>query len=259
MDILPSIPETGIFKSLLTSRGISPILAACAISLTDQTYPNFDFIDSAWPQSNPRGYAEWFKARMRVRFDALRNAMADSLRASTEEVPEYKIKTPLQRVVQLLKRHRDTAFEKDPDDKPISIIITTLAAHAYNNEADLLEALINVTSGMSRHILNINGTTWIANPVNPLENFADKWQEHPQREKKFRGWLRQVQEDLAQILKEQDLRAVGDLMKPRFGARAVNQALSTIERVVVGAAPAIIRQPSRIEITSPNRPWKDHD
>lgn len=259
MDILPSIPENDIFKSRLMRHGVPSHLTSLAISLTDKTLPNFDLIDSAWPQSNPRGYAEWFKSRMRVRFEAIRKAMAESLRASMEDVPEYRIKTPLQRVVQILKRHRDIMFQEDTDDKPISIIITTLAAHAYNNEADLLDALINVVDGMPRYILIVNGVTWIANPVNPLENFADKWQEHPQREQKFRGWLRQVRADLTRILKEEDINTVGDILKPKFGARAVNEALSKTEKMVIGAAPFIARQPSRIEITSPNKPWKRHD
>jgi hypothetical protein len=193
---------------------------------------------------------------MRVRFEAIREAMAYSLRASIEQVPEYRVKTPLQRVVQILKRHRDMVFQKDPDDKPISIIITTLAAHAYNNEADLLDSMINVINGMTRYILTENGVTWIANPVNPLENFADKWREHPQREQKFRGWLRQVREDLGRIIKDEDIRNAEEILKPRFGIRAVNGALSQIERVVVSPAPLIGQRPSRIEISSPNRPWK---
>ncbi len=43
--------------------------------------------------------------------------------------PFQKEKMPLQRVVQLLKRHRDIMFssdEYDSENKPISIIITTL-------------------------------------------------------------------------------------------------------------------------------------
>ena len=59
-------------------------------------------------------------------------------------MPAYKEKkSPLQRVVQILKRHRDLMFNGD-ESKPISIIITTLAARAYNKETDVLDALVNV-------------------------------------------------------------------------------------------------------------------
>lgn len=42
----------------------------------------------------------------------------------------------LQRIVQILKRHRDIMFNGD-EDKPISIIITTLASRAYRGETNL--------------------------------------------------------------------------------------------------------------------------
>ena len=32
-----------------------------------------------------------------------------------EEIPDYKIKTPLQRIVQLLKRHAEVMFEDDKE------------------------------------------------------------------------------------------------------------------------------------------------
>ena len=62
-------------------------------------------------------------------------------------MPEYGFaKGVLQRAVQIYKRHRDIFFE-GKENAPISIIITTLAAHAfekavkervYESEFDLL-------------------------------------------------------------------------------------------------------------------------
>ena len=75
---------------------------------------------------------------MEIEFNARREFLAESMQeARVEDVPEYQVKTPLQQGIQILKRHRDIMFVEDPDDKPISIIITTLAAHAYNNESYL--------------------------------------------------------------------------------------------------------------------------
>ena len=62
----------------------------------------------------------------------------------------------MQRIVQILKRHRDVMF-KDDKDKPISIIITTLAANAYKGEDSLLEGLVNVISCMEPTIKDKNG------------------------------------------------------------------------------------------------------
>ena len=129
----------------------------------------------------------------------------EKMGVSIEEVPDYRIKTTLQRSIQLLKRHRDIMFQDDPNDKPISIIITTLAALAYSNQADLYDALISIVGGMPSHIQILNGSSWIPNPVNPKENFADKWQENPQKELKFRSWLLKVQSDLEKASEKGDI------------------------------------------------------
>ena len=231
MDILPAISDVEAFKLLLESRGYSPsIWSGFAIAITDNTLPNYSRIDTDWPRSNPKGYAAWFRSRMETEFNARQKSLAESMQARVEDVPEYKVKTPLQRAIQILKRHRDIMFAKDPDDKPISIIITTLAGHAYNNESDLLDALQNLIKGIPCYIQNINEVTWIPNPVNPLENFADKWQEHPQREQNFYRWLRQMQQDLDKALELADILDVGESLKPCLGERVVNEALRNLPK-----------------------------
>ena len=242
MDILPAIPDADALKLLLESRGYSPsIWSDFAIAITDNTLPNYSRIDSDWPCSNPKGYAAWFRARMEIEFNARREFLAESMQARVEDVPEYKVKTPLQRAIQILKRHRDIMFAKDPDDKPISIIPTTLAGHAYNNESDLLDALQNLIKGMPCYIQNINGVTWIPNPVNPLENFADKWQEHPQREQNFYRWLRQVQQDLDKALELADIPGVAKSLKPCLGERVVNEALRSLPEAQNRYTPLALR------------------
>ena len=54
------------------------------------------------------------------------------------ENPGYKVKTPLQRIVQVLKRHAEVMFEQKMEYKPSSIVITTLSTKAYRdiNEID---------------------------------------------------------------------------------------------------------------------------
>ena len=232
MDILPAIPDSEPFKQLLESRGYSPSnWSDFAIAITDRTHPNYTRIHLNWPCSNPKGYAEWFKSCMEIQFNAIRKSIAESIQLRVEDVPEYKIKTPLQRTIQILKRHRDIWFEEnkshyDEEAKPISIIITTLAALAYNNEADLQEALSNVVSNMHKHIKrDDNGITLICNPVNPLENFADKWQEHPIRKECFIDWLKRAQSDLTHALEMSDIQSIGKSLKPRLGEQIVDKAI----------------------------------
>ena len=43
--------------------------------------------------------------------------------------------------------------------------------------------LLNISKKMLGFVKVKNGEDWIENPVNPLENFADKWKDHPERKK----------------------------------------------------------------------------
>jgi len=69
-------------------------------------------------------------------------------RMDVESVPYPVIKTTLQQTVQALKRHRDIYFSDHLDDRPASIIITTLAALAYTGSGDLYEVLDDITDRM---------------------------------------------------------------------------------------------------------------
>jgi hypothetical protein len=75
----------------------------------------------------------WPLPRPRERKDALPASGAP------EDVPTYELKTPLQRAIQLLKRHRDVMFVDNLDVAPISMILTNLAGHAYGGEAESTE------------------------------------------------------------------------------------------------------------------------
>jgi hypothetical protein len=63
-------------------------------------------------------------------------------------VPEQQAvgeKRPLELVVQLIKRWRDLYYAGgNPDLAPISIVLTTLAGHAYNGEQSVSKALTSV-------------------------------------------------------------------------------------------------------------------
>jgi hypothetical protein len=244
MDILPGIPDNDIHE--LTGL-IGANLAAGTILITDKELHE-------WQRSNPSGYAEWFKERMKVQYNTKRLQLAESLRSSVEQVPDYKVKTPLQRAVQLLKRHRDIMFAEDQDDRPISIIISTVAAWSYNDESNLLDAMTNILDGMPRHIERRNGVSWIPNPVNPLENFADKWRKHPQREAKFRQWLQEVRSGLDAALRKSDILQMAEGLKPRFGDRIINQVMA--KTFPTKSTIAVASVGPHIKIASPSKPWR---
>lgn len=215
LDVLPSIPER-LYQ--LNNE----------IAITDNQLPNYVRICNDWVCCNPIDYAEWFKDRMKVRLELMRKELAESLKANRADVPDYKIKTPLQRVVQILKRHRDITFAGNQDDKPVSILISTLAAHAYNNEADTLEALVGIVTSMPDFIEEKNGVLWVANPVNPSENFADKWHEYPQRQEIFLDWLTKVEIGVLEAVNSIDFQTATKSLKRQFGELAINEAMKGV-------------------------------
>lgn len=205
IDVLPCIPNENKLHKLLEERSFSNDFSETAIDITDNTLENYSKIHDEWHCSNPVGYHNWFKKQMEVVYEEKRSLILESYNNySVETIPEYKIKTPLQQVIQLLKRHRDIMFEEEQDNKPISIIISTLAANAYNNESGLIDAYSNIVNNMENFIEFKDGVYWVANPVNPLENFADKWELYPERKTNFFNWIRQLKLDYKNLLSNND-------------------------------------------------------
>jgi hypothetical protein len=242
MDILPALPDALRYQAVLKQHGYGalandPALAGQAIAITDRTLPQYAQMTDDWPQSNPAGYAAWFRGRMAVQLTKRKLAFAkrERIRASIDEIHDYKVKTPLQRVIQLLKRHRDCMFANDGEHKPISIIITTLSAHAYKNEVTISDALQSILSGMASYIKYRGGEAWVENPVNPTENFADKWAEEPVKQENFKRWLGQASRDFALYLRASRFDAIPDQLKKHLGARLVDRTLETVIPTAVAA------------------------
>lgn len=206
MDVLPSISNTDDMPT--------------GILLSDKELRN-------WQKSNPKEYAEWFYKRIEPIFLEKRAAVAESMQASVEDVPEWQIKTPLQIAIQILKRHRDIYFQNDSENKPVSIIITTLAAHAYKGEAELYDALQNIVLDMPKHIKCINGKWAVMNPVAD-ENFADKWNEYPKRKDAFLNWLQKVQKDFANAQDQKTLFESVNSLRSVLGENALEKAASDL-------------------------------
>ncbi len=235
MDILPSIVSSGyniVLEKAFSASTLDMNYESLAIRITDNKQNNYytDTVTDNWMKSNPFGYGRWFFNAADIA--SFRKSII--LSEAVSPVPKYnKEKLPLQRVVQILKRHRDMMFNGD-EDKPISIIITTLASRAYGKETSVIDALTNVVTNMrnyieSRYDPNTGKVVkWIPNPVNPEENFADKWVEHPQREKNFNKWLDQVESDIQTIVQKRGLQFIAEAMKKPFGEQTVTKTFSTL-------------------------------
>lgn len=196
MDIVPAVPEGESHRRRLVEARLSTEWADTAVSITDNETPRYRVITDDWQRSNPKGYSRWFKQRTKILLEKRQNLTADRVRAEVEALPTFRLKMPLQSAVMILKRHRDNMFGEQANDKPISVIITSLAAHAYNGESKIGSALVSILAGMDRFILTgAKGEVVIPNPSDPLENFADKWVKHPERKEAFYRWLNTARAD----------------------------------------------------------------
>lgn len=229
MDILPAVVDNEygdrvikLFSGKFSDQEVGQI----AIRITDKKSKDYTTSTriETWLKSNPDGYALWFADRCRA------TETIKTLSEAVIPVGTYNPnKTILQRIVQILKRHRDMMFQHDKEDKPISIIITTLAAKAYQGESDLVEGLINVVENMERGIVRgKDGFDWISNPVNPEENFADKWPTYPQRRVKFYKWLEAVKRDVDEILGSTDRPLIHENLVRAFGKQTSDQAATLL-------------------------------
>lgn len=223
MDILPVVKEEGMsFRQFYYYED--------TIAITDK---NKDANSYAWKSSNPRGFAKWFYEKNGEKFRQIKNDSkryiyesyrADSLFESVDSVPDIFVKTPLQRAIQLLKRHRDMRFAglTNENCKPISMIISVLSAQVYSNENTINETLKNILTVLDRHsqqnqetfrfdesmigsaytlIQRDSAGKWhIPNPTCDGENFADRWHLEENgvrhaRAKAFFEWVKWAKDD----------------------------------------------------------------
>ena len=257
MDILPCIPDS--------TRG-----RQTAVAITDKQDRTY-----TWSASDPNGYAGWFEECNRVAFQRVSAEQRESIFllekatfASIDDVPEQLVRTPLQRSIQIMKRHRDVMFSNS-DYAPISMIITTLAGHLYHGELDMYEALTGIVSQLDEHAALMegellrsslaerrliqrmpDGTWYIGNPVNPEENFADRWHEdNHARAAAFFRWVARLKEDLVDIV------GAGRQNHGRVLSEALNIPATSSGLALIAPENPAVHVP-RIQISEPPKPWR---
>jgi hypothetical protein len=220
MDVLPALPDQEARPN--------------GILLTDRELRH-------WQRSNPVDYASWFHMRMQEEFREAREAMAKAKGMDVADVPDWHVKTTLQRTIQALKRHRDFYFAAEPHDRPASIIITTLAARAYTGSGSLYDVLVDVTAKMPTLVERRNGVWWVQNPVQQEENFADRWRTNPGRDRLFFQWVERAQDDFAGFGSELGVDRVLSKIAASFG-----DAPATRAGAALGAGLADARDQGRL-------------
>ena len=282
LDVLPSSPEDQATISLLAASGVPCELADKAIAITHKE----EHGAYSWSPSNPDGYAEWFDSIKRPAFEKVsalqKHVLLQENRniySRVEDIPDQLVKTPLQRAIQILKRHRDIRFagHELEQDKPISIILTTLAARLYRQEEDTYSALSNIVTQLDAHshllqpgaevdetgvsLMLISrkpdGTWLISNPVNPGENFADYWHENNHRKARaFFQWVSWIRTDLIDILNQSDIEKIGKSLEQQFGQSVMKEAARDVYAALVPAfGQSRVAAVPHINISNPSKPW----
>jgi len=179
MDILPVVPD--LVGELNASMGDPSWL-------TDKELIR-------WQPTNPRGFADWFRRISAAEHYQRKVEAAKRAEVQVDQLPDDRIKTSLQLTVQLLKRHRDHMFRNDPDRlAPPSAVITALASQAYRtgtpSGGDLADMVNAVLDEMPNHLHGTStGQLWVSNPTCSVENYADRYEGRPDKEKALTEWL----------------------------------------------------------------------
>ena len=261
LDVLASVPD---------GRG----LLDTSIAITNKNGATYH-----WSASNPKGYGDWFDKKNQGAFELVLveqkrsiQSRASTIYLSVDDVPDQLVRTPLQRSIQIMKRHRDLSFNSGTKNEfmPISIIITTLAAHLYSREPDVFSALTGIVSKLSAYAGLVDngavdgtlvpgnliartpdGKWYIENPADPAENFADRWHEkNHARARAFFSWVKALKVDLVDILTSGRLETVRRRLTAVLGASVVSSHIGLIATTPVAAF-----TPPKIKIAEPAKPW----
>ncbi len=253
VDALPCVPEDQETISDICSQGVPRERAEVSVAITDKREPNYDQVSGDWPCSNPRGIGDWFEEKARPSATKrLYELVEQRAYKSIDEIPSYEWKTPLQRSIQILKRHRDVMFADDPEFAPISMIITVLAGRAYQGETSLYAAIKGIVDRIPECVSKT--TPRIPNPVNEGEDFADRWASDSRYEKNFWNWYEAVKadvENLPALLGDKQL--AGEVRKSFRVDLTDDQQGKLTARTTV---PAEAKATPTVYIASAPKPWR---
>lgn len=227
---------------------VTPSIVNVACANSGELVPDRELRD--WKPTNPRGYLTLFTRRALLqpimRLEKSTMAAADSRGEVAPFPTRSPVKGVLRRTIQLLKRHRDIYFAKqDSTLSPLSIIITTLAALSYEyciknfeheSEYDLLCNTIRLLSVFIETEVRDGRRCWFVwNETTAGENFAEKWNAEPARERAFRTWHAQAVVDFDGFLGLEGLDQLAKSLRTSLGDRPVTAAMND-RRASISAA-----------------------
>lgn len=217
-----------------------------------------------WKPSNPKGYKALFLERVKFvpRFRLTKSFHAqDSARADIEPFPEQvHFKGLLQRVVQILKRHRDVFIavnEIDISLSPISVLLTTLASQSYEYcvRTFIYDLELDLLFDVIRHMPDFIETRrvdgqmqwFVWNETTKGENFSEKWNGDPKRAEIFFTWHTRALADISRLKDVEGLDGLKRKLGDAFGSTPARAVIDSItddistsrQKGTLGVAPRI--------------------
>ena len=273
IDIVPATDESSQHKQELMVKCSRPDLIGTSIAIPRENGER----NYQWLTNNPKGFLTWFneinapflahkKEARRAKYFAEHSRVF----ASVEDIPDGLDRSALQRVIQILKYHRDIFYlrYKDDDLKPISAIINVLCAaiaKSANPQLDTFELLSYVlheldiyskqqtmsfqdfrTQYSAKNILTRNeNKQWVLqNPANPEDNLVNKWNTDSRIPEYFFRWTAACKKDLvvALSLDDPEFRTA---MENAFGAKTIQRAWGDKYKEISRPAPTPILNTSK--------------
>lgn len=208
---------------------------------------------TTWNPSNPEEFAGWFCKISEKKFPfqlQIRN-LAVEAKTVVDPIPKATIRIDdvLRRMVQLMKLHRDSYYKRQTDArreaKPISVILVTLAAKAYdemvtkeaNQYSSAIEVALELVERMPKFIQHTMTGVRVDNPALSGvrgENFADKWNtDQGLRAREFKTWHGQLMSDLEALFSEEYSKRSEARISNVFGQHGVNAWKASISSPVL--------------------------
>lgn len=173
--------------------------------------------------SNPLGYAAWFT-------QIGNQAIMSFKRKSVKPLPEqqiYEDLNTLQRVVQLMKRCRDILLAHLKEkERPISIVLTTLAAKHYTGNSSVTVALMEILDAIILEISQTEGCLVVKNPTNEQEDLSERWVNRSELYKTFVDWIYDFRLKLKELVDVRGIHRVEEKMKAMFGENVAGKVIS---------------------------------
>jgi len=227
---------------------------------------------TVWSPSNPQEFADWFCtiANKRFQFQDQFRKIAMEAHTVVDPIPKGQVHIDdiLRRMVQLMKLHRDSYYKRQSDArrdaKPISVILVTLAAKAYDEivtkeahqYSSAIEVALELVERMPDFVQRGPHAIRVDNPAlsgRAGENFADRWNsDGGLRDREFKTWHDQFMDDIEALFAEEYSKRSEDRVRAVFGEHGVKAWKDSLPQGVLGGLlSSIPAQPVKSQPQSP--------